>query len=373
MKNTHFFRGLIFTLLVMNPIWTYAQLGVGANNFTPNIGAMLDVSSTNKGVLLPRIPNTASLIAPTDGLLFYNTTAKKFNYFDGAAWQQTYLGSQWNVNGSNISYSAGSVGIGTTTPLGNLHIVNNALVSTPSQNVNNGAGTSITTSASSSNIYLQNNTPNSTNNNIGVVAKVTNSIGGNIAMEGLSQHTNLNIFSKGIIGETSGSSAKGIFGIANYSGNQNSAYAIYGDGFFGGWAGYFSGKVNITGVLTNPSDEKLKRNLRPMAEKESILNKIMRLQPVSYDFDKACAKFMSLPTTKQFGFTAQNIEAEFPELVTMSHQPSRENGTSEFDKTGLDYKAVNYIQLIPILTQAIQEQQEQIVKLQKQVELLLKK
>jgi hypothetical protein len=99
----------------------------------------------------------------------------------------------------------------------------------------------------------------------------------------------------------------------------------------------------------------------------------MNLKPISYDFDKASAQFMSLPINKQFGFTAQNVEAVFPELVSTSHQPGKENGTTEFDKTGLDYKAVNYIQLIPILTQAIQEQQEQIVKLQKQVELLLKK
>ncbi len=348
-----------------------AQLGIGATNFTPNIGAMLDVSSTNKGVLLPRIANTASLSSPTDGLLFYNTTAKKFNYFDGAAWQQTYLGSQWNVNGANISYSAGNVGIGTTSPLGNLHIVNNALVSTPSLSLTDGPNT-MSTQAGSANVFIQNSTSNTINSNIGILAKVTNSSSGNTAFIGISQNTNLSIFCRAEIALSTYSGSYGVIGTANWTGNQNSAYGIYGNGFFGGWAGYFSGKVTITGILTNPSDEKLKRNLRPMAEKESILNKIMRLRPISYDFDKACAKFMSLPTNKQFGFTAQNIETEFPELVTMSHQPGRENGISEFDKTGLDYKAVNYVQLIPILTKAIQEQQEQIAKLQKQVELLLK-
>jgi hypothetical protein len=109
MKNAYLFNGLIYGFLLTIQYCSFAQLGIGATNFTPNTGAMLDVSSTNRGVLLPRIASTASLTSPTDGLLFYNTTAKKFNYFDGAAWQQTYLGSQWNINGANISYSAGNV------------------------------------------------------------------------------------------------------------------------------------------------------------------------------------------------------------------------------------------------------------------------
>jgi Chaperone of endosialidase len=113
--------------------------------------------------------------------------------------------------------------------------------------------------------------------------------------------------------------------------------------------------------------------MRPMANNESMLSKIMNLKPICYDFDKACAQFMSLPTNKQFGFTAQNVESVFPELVSLIHQPANEYSSPEFSKNGLDYKAVNYIQIIPILTQAIQEQQEQIIKLQKQVELLLKR
>lgn len=372
MKNTYFLKGLIFTLFVTNTIWTYAQLGVGATNFTPNVGAMLDVSSTNKGVLLPRIANTASLVAPTDGLLFYNTTAKKFNYFDGATWQQTYLGSQWNINGANISYSAGNVGIGTTSPLSDLHLVNSTNAPLPQQTLSDPVS-SISISPGNTSLFIDNTNVNASTANTGIVSKVRNSSIENIAIIGLAQSTILGSYSRGTLGISSQFNSYGVYGIATFTGNQNAAYAIYGDGFFGNWAGYFSGRVTITGVLTNPSDEKLKRNMRPMAQHESMLNKLMNLKPISYDFDKACAKFMNLPTNKQFGFTAQNVEAEFPELVSISHQPANENSSSEFSKSGLDYKAVNYIQLIPILTTAIQEQQVQIEKLQKQIDLLLKK
>jgi hypothetical protein len=372
MKNTHFFKGLIFTLLVSNPIWTYAQLGVGATNFTPNIGAMLDVSSTNKGVLLPRIASTASMIAPTDGLLFYNTTAKKFNYYDGAAWQQTYLGSQWNVNGSNISYSAGNVGIGTNSPSAKLTIFQNSLNLTPNINLSN-VGNSSSVSPSNSSIFIDNTTLYTTSSNVGISAKVANGDFNNIAFLGVAQQAVNGHFATTSIAYTNTTEAFGVRATASKFGDANNAYSIFGNGFFGGWAGYFSGKVTITGTLTNPSDEKLKRNMRAMAEKESILTKLLKLNPIEYNFDEKSIKQMNLPPTKQFGFTAQNIEAQFPELVSISHHPAPDNAETDEEKKGIDYKAVNYIQLIPILTKAIQEQQEQIAKLQKQVEMLLKR
>lgn len=89
----------------------------------------------------------------------------------------------------------------------------------------------------------------------------------------------------------------------------------------------------------------------------------MQLNPITYDFKKEYITFMSLPSIRQYGFTAQNIESQFPELIIKNHQPGNLDQKTELDKTGLDYKGVNYMQLIPILTQAIKEQQEQINEL----------
>lgn len=118
-------------LLIIISVKIHAQLGVNSSNSAPNAKAMLDVESADKGILIPRMSTTArnAIASPPNGLLIYNNTTNKFNYFDGTAWQETIIGNQWAVNGSNISYSGGNVGIGTASPTKPLNIYN---LSTPS-------------------------------------------------------------------------------------------------------------------------------------------------------------------------------------------------------------------------------------------------
>lgn len=92
----------------------------------PYSTSILDIRSINKGVLLPRVGS--DLASPTEGLLYYNTTGHNFRYYDGTAWQNALFGNQWNVNGTNISYSLGNVGIGTTTPAAQLAVNGSVMV-----------------------------------------------------------------------------------------------------------------------------------------------------------------------------------------------------------------------------------------------------
>jgi hypothetical protein len=118
----------IFAIIFLGLIQSksFAQIGINTTNSAPSPNAMLDVSSTNKGVLFPRISSSGSIASPSAGLLFYNTTTNKFNHFDGTAWQESSFGNQWNVNGSAISYSGGNVGIGAVTPIAPLNIFTNS-------------------------------------------------------------------------------------------------------------------------------------------------------------------------------------------------------------------------------------------------------
>ncbi|MBC7654516.1 MAG: hypothetical protein H7098_08600, partial [Oligoflexus sp.] len=74
---------------------------VGVGTLTPYSNAALDVTSTSKGVLFPRLTaaqrttltpllNNATASA---GLLIYNTTTTRFNYWDGTQWNDVGAGA----------------------------------------------------------------------------------------------------------------------------------------------------------------------------------------------------------------------------------------------------------------------------------------
>lgn len=82
----------------------------------PYSASILDIRSTNKGVLMPRMTtaNRDAIGSPQAGLLVYNTSTNQFNYHNGSSWQAASFGNQWGVTG-NILYHTGQVGIGTST------------------------------------------------------------------------------------------------------------------------------------------------------------------------------------------------------------------------------------------------------------------
>jgi hypothetical protein len=112
-----------------------ANIGMGDFGMTIALTAILDIQSTTKGFLQPRMTNAQALAiaTPATGLQVYDTTNNKNLLYNGTLWQnvateswvsaQGYLTSQpWVVSGSDIYYSTGSVGIGTTNPLYKLHV-----------------------------------------------------------------------------------------------------------------------------------------------------------------------------------------------------------------------------------------------------------
>jgi len=100
-----------------------AQVAINATGAAPQSSAMLDVSSTTKGLLIPSMTLVQrNLIAsPATGLLIFQTDATSgFYYYNGTSWQS--INSQWTASGSNISFSAGNVGIGTASPGNKLEV-----------------------------------------------------------------------------------------------------------------------------------------------------------------------------------------------------------------------------------------------------------
>ncbi len=60
------------------------NVGIGTSN--PNSSAILDIASASKGLLLPRIADTANIESPAAGLLVYDQISRAPNYYDGNRW-----------------------------------------------------------------------------------------------------------------------------------------------------------------------------------------------------------------------------------------------------------------------------------------------
>lgn len=66
--------------------WGTGNIGIGTA--TPNSSAILDLESTTLGFLPPQMTTTQvnAIASPAAGLLVWNTTTTRYNYFDGTAW-----------------------------------------------------------------------------------------------------------------------------------------------------------------------------------------------------------------------------------------------------------------------------------------------
>jgi Chaperone of endosialidase len=100
-----------------------------------------------------------------------------------------------------------------------------------------------------------------------------------------------------------------------------------------------SGTGYITAGVWTASDARFKQNITPLT---GALNKVMNLQGVTYQWRKSEFPEQNFPDGTEIGFIAQDLEKVVPEAVRGEGDASR---------------AVSYQQMIPLLSQAIKEQQ----------------
>jgi hypothetical protein len=147
------------------------------------------------------------------------------------------------------------------------------------------------------------------------------------------------------------------------------------------YAGFFNGNVEVRGILkvngasVLTSDSRVKNNMQPLSETDESLNKLLKLNPVSYYLNTNPVQLKSsgqsdtinkeikmdplLIDRIQRGFIAQELKEVYQDLVFE-------------DDEGI--LSVNYIGLIPIIVEALKEQQiiisiqeERISKLEKAI------
>ncbi|MCT4664282.1 MAG: fibronectin type III domain-containing protein [Flavobacteriales bacterium] len=76
---------LLSLLTIFVSVEAFSQIGIGTT--TPHSSSVLDVHSTNKGFLLPRIRHHSDISNPAEGLTIYDLSDRCINYHNGTDWQ----------------------------------------------------------------------------------------------------------------------------------------------------------------------------------------------------------------------------------------------------------------------------------------------
>jgi hypothetical protein len=119
----------VFCVLMLTIRIAYSQsVAINNDGTLPQASAILDVKSTNKGMLVPRMTSAqrTGIVSPAPGLLVYDTDNSNFWFYNGVGWTQLTTNSSgpWVAVGNNIiTTNSGGVGIGTINPVQELQVI----------------------------------------------------------------------------------------------------------------------------------------------------------------------------------------------------------------------------------------------------------
>src|SRR5690348_4758533 len=94
----------------------FTQVGINSDGSSPDTSAMLDIKSTAKGILIPRMTSIqrTAITSPAKGLLVYDSTTTSFWFYNGNAWANLSGNANgWNLTG-NVGTDTSKNFIGTT-------------------------------------------------------------------------------------------------------------------------------------------------------------------------------------------------------------------------------------------------------------------
>ncbi len=128
---------LVFVIAVLQFVNAQTGVSISNNNADPHSSSILDVQSTEKGILIPRMLQTErdAIITPATGLMIFQTDATAgFYYYNGTAW--TLVGDGTGGDGAETKVTAGTgitvTGTGTTA---DPYIISEAAVVEPTYTI----------------------------------------------------------------------------------------------------------------------------------------------------------------------------------------------------------------------------------------------
>jgi len=112
---------LIFGFLLTNHKSFSQSVAINTDGSVANTSAILDLKSSAKGLLIPRMNSTqrSGISSPAIGLLVFDTDSNSFWFFDGSAWTEISIGGKgWSLKGnSGTDTSINAIGTNDNMPL----------------------------------------------------------------------------------------------------------------------------------------------------------------------------------------------------------------------------------------------------------------
>ena len=128
---------------------------------------------------------------------------------------------------------------------------------------------------------------------------------------------------------------------------------------------WVQGGISATGDITSSaSDKRLKENRKPIS---NAVEKVLKLKGITYDWIDNISEVTGTEwnhTEKQAGLIAQDVQKVLPEAVSIA--PFDKDGEGK-SVSGKDYLTIDYARVVPLLVNAIKEQQVQIEELKKEI------
>ena len=380
MKNLKTLIPTVVFVLMLSPILAQ-NVGINQDGSSPNANAILDLKSSTKGLLIPRMgPADRMAIPNTKGLLVYDTITSSFWYNTGINWQNL-VGGVVDSSGSSIVFQYGDIAAGdnawaTRTGAENTVIGDAALSHTITQGDSN-------TAIGAHALYFDAN--GYENVAVGVTSLYFNTSG----------RWNTGVGSGAMEYNTTGSSNTGIGAFAGVSSsNLSNATAV---GF--GATVNASNKVRIGNSavtviegqvpFTTPSDGRYKFRVQ---EDVKGLDFILKLRPVTYQFDvqrfdaqlngaAAASRQMAPGGQSEAPRQSMAIQAAYREAAAIrrsgfiAQEVEKAAQSSGYSFSGIirpntpqDHYSLSYESFVVPLVKAVQEQQAQIASLQKQID-----
>ena len=259
--------------------------------------------------------------------------------------------SLWNLSGSDINYTAGNVGIGTSSPSARLTIDTNAANYTDGITIANRASFGYGSSLNFANIPSSGGSL-TTVSRIQQYYQASNLYGLTFSVYNSALNEAMRIDYSGnlLVGTTSatvsGSSYKEVLNqstsgtgrclaITDNINTSGFAIAIFSTGGYAGGISY----SGTTATFNSSSDYRLKNNTTPI---QNALNTISQLNPVTFTW--------RFDNRADAGFLAHEFQSILPNYVQGEKDAIDKDGNPE-------YQSMDNSGVIPFLVKAIQEQQ----------------